>query len=69
MNKINSAGNEIYILGDININLFLSDSYILEKKNIVNSKSIPSDFKSYHEFFTFFWIKAINKSLNKDHHQ
>ena len=69
MNKINSADNEIYILGDFDINLFLSDSYILEKKNIVNSKSIPSDFKSYHEFFRFFWIKAINKSPSKDHHR
>ena len=32
MNKINSVDNEIYILGDFNINLFLNDSYILEKK-------------------------------------
>ena len=69
MNKINSADNEIYILVDFNINLFLSNSYILEKKNILNSKSIPSNFKSYHEFFTFFWIKAINKGPNKDHDQ
>ena len=42
MNKINSVDNEIYILGDFNINSFLNDSYILEKKNILNSKSIPS---------------------------
>ena len=52
MNKINSVDNEIYIHGDFNINLFVNDSYILEKKNILNSKSIPSDVKSYHEFCT-----------------
>ena len=34
MNKIKSADNEIYILGDFNINLFLNDSNILEKKRI-----------------------------------
>ena len=42
MNKINSVDNEIYILGDFNINLSLNDSYILEKKECleqqVNSK-------------------------------
>ena len=32
MNKINSVDNEIYILGDFNINLFLNDTNILEKK-------------------------------------
>ena len=36
------------ILGDINMNLFLNDSFILKKKIILNSKSIPSDAKRYH---------------------
>ena len=40
MNKINSVDNEVYTLGDFSINLFLNDSYILEKNNILNSKSI-----------------------------
>ena len=51
MNKINPVDNEIYIFGDFNIYLFLNDSYILEKKNILISKSIPSDAKSYHELY------------------
>ena len=59
MNKINSVDNEIYILGDFNINLFLNDSYVLEKNNILNSKSIPNDVKSYHEFCTFFGLKQL----------
>ena len=53
INKINSADNKIYIVGDFNINLFLNNSYILEKKNILNSKSNPRDVKSYNEFCTF----------------
>ena len=61
MNKINSVDNEIYILGDFNINLFLNDSYVLEKNNILNSKSIPNDVKSYHEFCTFFGLKQLIK--------
>ena len=31
MNKIDSISNEIYILGDFNINLSLNDSYIFSK--------------------------------------
>ena len=61
MNKINSVDNKIYILGDFNINLILKDSYILEEKNILKSKSIPSDVKSYHEFRTFFGLKQLIK--------
>ena len=50
MNKINSVDNEIYILFDFSINLFLSDSYILGKENILNST------------FVHFLVKAINES-------
>ena len=59
MNKIDSVNNEIYILGDFNINLYINDSYILAKKNILNNKSVPSDVKSYQEFCTFFELKQL----------
>ena len=59
MNKIDSVNNEIYILGDFNINLYINNSYILAKKNILNNKSVPSDVKSYHEFCTFFGLKQL----------
>ena len=49
------------ILGYFNINLFVNDSYILEKKNILNSKSILSDGKSYHECCTLFGLKQLIK--------
>ena len=61
LNKIKSVDNEIYILGEFKINFFLNDSYVLEKKNILNSKSIPGDVKSYHEFCTFFGLKLLIK--------
>ena len=59
INKIDSVNNEIYILGDFNINLYINDSYILAKKNILNNKSVPSDVKSYQEFCTFFGLKQL----------
>ena len=62
MNKINSVNNEIYNLGDFNINLFLNDPYVLEKNNVLNSKSIPSDVKSYHEFCILYF--TITKYIN-----
>ena len=62
MNKINPVDNEIYIFGHFNIYLFLNDSYILEKKNILISKSIPSDAKSYYELYfrkkRIFWLAS-----------
>ena len=62
MNTINPVDNEIYILGDFNIKSGLNDSYILEKKNILNTKSIPSDIKR-------FYCKSINKGPNNDQNQ
>ena len=62
MNTINPVDNEIYIIRDFNIKLGLKDSYILEKKNILNTKSIPSDIKR-------FYYKSINKGPNKDQNQ
>ena len=41
--------------------MFLSDSYISDKKNILNSKSIPSDVTSYHDFCTFQELKKLIK--------
>ena len=35
MNKIDSTNNEIYILGDFNINLYINDLYILTKTFIM----------------------------------
>ena len=61
MNKIDSTSNEIYILGDFNINFSLNDSYIFSKKGILNNKSIPSDVKSCYEYCTFFNFHQLIK--------
>ena len=54
MNKTHLIINEIYILSDFNINLYLNDSYIFSKESMLNNKSVPSDVKSYYELCTFF---------------
>ena len=59
MSKIDSVNNEIYFLRDFIINLYINDSYISTKKDILNNKSVPSDVKSYHEFCTFFELKQL----------
>ena len=61
INRIESINNEIYILGDFNINLFLNDPYIFSKQNVLNGKSIPSDVKSFYEFCTFFILYLLAK--------
>ena len=44
--KLDTNNNEIYILGDFNINFYLNNSYIFEKNNLLQSQSIPSDIKN-----------------------
>ena len=61
MNKIDSISNEIYILGDFNINFSLNDSYIFSKKGIINNKSFPSDVKSSYEYCTYFSLHQLIK--------
>ena len=53
MDKIDSISNETYILGDFTSNLFLNESNIFSKEDMLNKKSIPSDVKSYYEFNTY----------------
>ena len=57
--KLDTNNNEIYILGDFNINLYLNNSYIFLKNNLLQSQSITSDIKKYYEFFTMFGLKQL----------
>ena len=51
MNKIDSVNNEIYILGDFNINLCIF--VFFGQKEYLTSKSIPSDVKTAMNFAHF----------------
>ena len=57
--KLDTNNNEIYILGDFNINLYLNNSYIFQKNNLLQSQSIPSDIKKFYEFCTMFGLKQL----------
>ena len=57
--KLDTNNNEIYILGDFNINLYLNNSYIFQKNNLLQSQSIPSDIKKCLEFCTMFGLKQL----------
>ena len=57
--KLDTHNNEIYILGDFNINFYLNNSYIFLKNNLLQSQSITSDIKKYYEFCTMFGLKQL----------
>ena len=65
MISIKPVNNEICIFGDCSIHLYSNDSYILAKEIIVNSKSVTSDDKSYHEFCIFFGLKKFIIALTR----
>lgn len=60
INKIDLVNKEIYILGGLNIYLFPND-HIFSKQSMLNSKSIPSDIKSYYKFCTFLSLHQLIK--------
>ena len=43
------------------MNLYLNNSYILQKNNLLQSQSIPSDTKKYYEFCTMFGLKQLTE--------
>ena len=57
--KLHTNNNEIYLFGNFNINLYLNNLYIFQKNNLLQSQSIPSDFKKYCEFCTMFGLKQL----------
>ena len=59
--KLDTNNNEIYILGDFNINLYLDNSCIFQKSNLLQSQSIPSDNKKYYELCTMFGLKQLTE--------
>ena len=57
--KLDTNNNEIYILGNFNINLYLNNSYIFLKNYLLQSQSITSDIKKYYEFCAMFGLKQL----------
>ena len=57
--KLDTNNNEICVLGDFNINVYLNNSYIFQKNNLLQSQSIPSDIKKYYKFCTTFGLKEL----------
>ena len=55
--KLNTENNDIFILGDMNINLYYNRKYILDKNN--NEITICPLFKKYKEFISNFGLKQL----------
>ena len=50
--------NEIYVLGDFNINLLIRDKYVLNKPNEIKKldKNLLPEIKRYKEFFSMYGL-------------
>ena len=57
--KVDSNKNEIYILSDFIINIYLDNSCIFQKKTLFQSEAILSDIKKYFELCTMFGPKQL----------
>ena len=63
--KLDTNNNEIYTLHDFYINLYLNNSYIFQKNNLLQSQLIRSDIKKYYEFCTMFGLKQLIEVLRR----
>ena len=57
--KLDTINKETYILGDLNINLYLNNKYVFEKCSTIVSDTIPYDVLKYQEFSNVFNLKQL----------
>ena len=55
--KLNTNNNEIYMLGDFNINLYVNNSIIFQKNSFLQSQSISGDIKNTMNSAQFWSLK------------
>ena len=62
--NLNCENKEVYILGDLNINLFVNGKYTFEKNNnfLVGTEALQSLCRQYKEFCSFFSLTQLIKS-------
>ena len=60
--KVDIDKNEIYILGDFNINMYHNNRYIVRDDNTISSKFLSHDIKNYHQFCTMHGLKQLIQS-------
>ena len=59
--KLDTDMKESYILGDIDINMYQSNKYIVRGDRIISSKFLSDDIKKYHQFCTMHGLKYLIK--------
>ena len=55
--KLNTNNNEIYMLGDFNINLYVNNSIIFQKNSFLQSQSISGDIENTMNSAQFWSLK------------
>ena len=57
--NLDTINKETYILGDFNINLYLNNKYVFDKRSTIVSNTIPYDVRKYQEFCNVFNLKQL----------
>ena len=57
--KLDTINKETYILGDLNINLYLNNKNVFDKCSTIVSDTIPYDVRKYQEFCNAFNLKQL----------
>ena len=57
--SIDTDAKETYILGDLNINMYENNRYIVNENNTVCIKFASADAKKYHQFCTMLDLKQL----------
>ena len=57
--KVDIDKKEIYILRDLNINMYNNNRYIVCDDNAVSSKFLPHNVKNYRQFCTMDGLKQL----------
>ena len=60
--KIDIDKKEIYILGDLNINIYHNNRYIACDDDTISSKFLSHDVKNYHQFCMMHGLKQLTRS-------
>ena len=59
--RLDTSIKELYILGDLNINIYQNNKYIARDDGKISSNFFSNDIKTYHQFSKIHALKQLTK--------
>ena len=59
--RLDTSIKELYILGDLNVNIYQNNKYIARDDGKIPSNFLSNDIKTYHQFCTMHALKQLTK--------